>query len=175
MQHISGAWQRTARGAGLLSADGTTVPTIFAEMSALAASTGAVNLGQGFPDEDGPAPVLEAARKAIADGVNQYAPGRGFPDLLAAVAEHQKRFYGIDLDPAREVLITVGATEALASTLLALIDGPDDEVVVFEPYYDSYAACVALAGRSSCRFRCVGPTSSPTSSGWRRPSPTARA
>lgn len=146
MQHISGAWQRTARGAGLLSADGTTVPTIFAEMSALAASTGAINLGQGFPDEDGPAPVLDAARKAIADGVNQYAPGRGFPDLLAAVAEHQKRFYGIKLDPAREVLITVGATEALASTLLALIDGPDDEVVVFEPYYDSYAACVALAG-----------------------------
>lgn len=146
MQHISGAWQRTARGAGLLSADGTTVPTIFAEMSALAASTGAINLGQGFPDEDGPAPVLDAARKAIADGVNQYAPGRGFPDLLAAVAEHQKRFYGVELDPTREVLITVGATEALASTLLALIDGPDDEVVVFEPYYDSYAACVALAG-----------------------------
>ncbi|MCD2170206.1 aminotransferase class I/II-fold pyridoxal phosphate-dependent enzyme [Microbacterium sp. JC 701] len=146
MQHISGAWQRTARGAGLLSADGTTVPTIFAGMSALAASTGAINLGQGFPDEDGPAPVLDAARKAIADGVNQYAPGRGFPDLLAAVAEHQKRFYGIELDPTREVLITVGATEALASTLLALIDGPDDEVVVFEPYYDSYAACVALAG-----------------------------
>lgn len=146
MQHISGAWQRTARGAGLLSSDGTTVPTIFAEMSALAASTGAINLGQGFPDEDGPAPVLDAARKAIADGINQYAPGRGFPDLLAAVAEHQKRFYGIDLDPAREVLITVGATEALASTLLALIDGPTDEVVVFEPYYDSYAACVALAG-----------------------------
>lgn len=146
MQYISGAWQRTARGAGLLSADGSTVPTIFAEMSALAASTGAINLGQGFPDEDGPAPVLDAARKAIADGVNQYAPGRGFPDLLAAVAEHQKRFYGIELDPTREVLITVGATEALASTLLALIDGPDDEVVVFEPYYDSYAACVALAG-----------------------------
>lgn len=146
MQHISGAWHRTARGAGLLSSDGTTVPTIFAEMSALAASTGAINLGQGFPDEDGPAPVLDAARKAIADGINQYAPGRGFPDLLAAVAEHQKRFYGIDLDPAREVLITVGATEALASTLLALIDGPTDEVVVFEPYYDSYAACVALAG-----------------------------
>ncbi len=90
--------------------------------------------------------MLDAARKAIADGVNQYAPGRGFPDLLAAVAEHQQRFYGISLDPAREVLITVGATEALASTLLAFIDGPDDEVVVFEPYYDSYAACVALAG-----------------------------
>jgi N-succinyldiaminopimelate aminotransferase len=146
MQQIPGAWQRTARGAGLLAPDGSAIPTIFAEMSALAASTGALNLGQGFPDEDGPEAVLDAAREAIAAGVNQYAPGRGFPDLLAAVAEHQKRFYGIDLDPGREVLVTVGATEALAATLLALIDGPDDEVVVFEPYYDSYAACIALSG-----------------------------
>lgn len=146
MHQLPGAWQRTARGAGLLAPDGTSVPTIFAEMSALAASTGALNLGQGFPDEDGPEPVLEAARDAIARGINQYAPGRGFPDLLSAVAEHQKRFYGIELDPQREVLITVGATEALAATLLALIDSPDDEVVVFEPYYDSYAACVALSG-----------------------------
>ena len=146
MHQLPGAWQRAARGAGLLAPDGTSVATIFAEMSALAASTGALNLGQGFPDEDGPEPVLEAARDAIARGVNQYAPGRGFPDLLSAVAEHQKRFYGIELDPQREVLITVGATEALAATLLALIDSPDDEVVVFEPYYDSYAACVALAG-----------------------------
>ncbi|WP_295835725.1 aminotransferase class I/II-fold pyridoxal phosphate-dependent enzyme [uncultured Microbacterium sp.] len=146
MQQIPGAWQRTARGAGLLAPDGSAIPTIFAEMSALAASTGALNLGQGFPDEDGPQAVLDAAREAIAAGINQYAPGRGFPDLLAAVAQHQKRFYGIDLDPGREVLVTVGATEALAATLLALIDGPDDEVVVFEPYYDSYAACIALSG-----------------------------
>lgn len=146
MHQLPGAWQRAARGAGLLAPDGSSVPTIFAEMSALAAATGALNLGQGFPDEDGPEPVLEAARDAISRGVNQYAPGRGFPDLLSAVAEHQKRFYGIDLDPQRDVLITVGATEALAATLLALIDSPDDEVVVFEPYYDSYAACVALSG-----------------------------
>ncbi|WZH36053.1 MAG: aminotransferase class I/II-fold pyridoxal phosphate-dependent enzyme [Microbacterium enclense] len=146
MQIIPGAWQRTARGAGLLAPDGHAVPTIFAEMTALATSTGALNLGQGFPDEDGPEVVLEAARRAIADGVNQYAPGRGFPELLTAIAEHQRRFYGIDLDPGSEVLVTVGATEALAATLLALIDGPDDEVVVFEPYYDSYAASVALAG-----------------------------
>lgn len=146
MRAIPGAWRRTAEGAGLIAADGSAVPTIFAEMSALAAATGAINLGQGFPDEDGPEVVLEAARRAIADGVNQYAPGRGMPDLLDAVAEHQQRFYGLSLDPAREVLITVGATEALAATLLALVDGPDDEVVVFEPYYDSYAACIALAG-----------------------------
>lgn len=146
MHDLPGAWRRTASGAGLVAPDGSSVPTIFAEMTALAAATGALNLGQGFPDEDGPEIVVEAARRAIADGVNQYAPGRGFPDLLAAIAAHQQRFYGLELDPARQVLVTVGATEALSSTLLALIDGPDDEVVVFEPYYDSYAACVALAG-----------------------------
>lgn len=146
MSVITGAWRRTAAGAGLLSPDGAVAPTIFAEMSALAATTGAINLGQGFPDEDGPAEVLDAARKAIADGVNQYPPGRGTPDLRLAIAEHQKRFYGLDVDPDTEVLVTVGATEALTATLLALIEGPADEVVVFEPYYDSYAAAVSLAG-----------------------------
>ncbi|GAA5199435.1 aminotransferase class I/II-fold pyridoxal phosphate-dependent enzyme [Microbacterium jejuense] len=146
MRQIPGAWHRTAVGAGLVGDDGAIRPTIFAEMSALAAGTGAINLGQGFPDEDGPAEVLEAARAAIANGVNQYPPGRGIPDLLSAIAEHQERFYGIRLDPARDVIVTAGATEALAAALLALIDGPDDEVVVFEPYYDSYAAVVALAG-----------------------------
>jgi N-succinyldiaminopimelate aminotransferase len=146
MRETPGAWRRTAIGAGLIGPDGSTRPTIFAEMSALAARTGAINLGQGFPDEDGPARVLEAARDAIAHGVNQYPPGRGIPDLLLAVAEHQHRFYGQNLDPGRDVLVTAGATEALAAALLALIDGPDDEVVVFEPYYDSYAAVVALAG-----------------------------
>lgn len=127
-------------------------PTIFAEMSAAAARTGAINLGQGFPDEDGPAAVLEAAREAIANGANQYPPGRGIPDLLAAISEHQQRFYGLSVDPGTEVIITAGATEALTATLLALIDEPDDEVVVFEPYYDSYAAAVALAG---ARLRTV--------------------
>jgi N-succinyldiaminopimelate aminotransferase len=146
MRDIPGAWRRTAAGAGLIGADGMVRPTIFAEMSALAARTGAINLGQGFPDEDGPAEVLDAARRAIADGVNQYPPGRGIPDLLSAIAEHQERFYGMSLDPAREILVTAGATEALAAALLALVDGADDEVVVFEPYYDSYAAIVALAG-----------------------------
>ncbi len=146
MRDIPGAWRRTAAGAGLVGPDGSTRPTIFAEMSALAAQTGAINLGQGFPDEDGPTEVLEAARAAIAHGVNQYPPGRGIPDLLTAIAEHQARFYGVRVDPAREVLVTAGATEALAAALLALVDDPDDEIVVFEPHYDSYAAVVALAG-----------------------------
>lgn len=146
MRDIPGAWRRTAEGAGLRAPDGTTVPTIFAEMSALAARTGAINLGQGFPDEDGPGAVLDAAREAIAQGVNQYPPGRGILDLRTAVAEHQERFYGLHLDPERDVLVTAGATEALAATLLALLDDPEDEVVVFEPFYDSYAACIALAG-----------------------------
>ncbi|RLK49121.1 aminotransferase class I/II-fold pyridoxal phosphate-dependent enzyme [Microbacterium telephonicum] len=146
MSEIPGAWRRAAGGAGLLAADGSAAPTIFAEMSALAAATGAVNLGQGFPDEDGPAEVLAAAREAICEGMNQYPPGRGVPDLLQAIAEHQRRFYGLRIDPQREVLVTAGATEALAATLLALLGGPDDEVVVFEPYYDAYAAVAALAG-----------------------------
>ncbi|MET0734504.1 MAG: aminotransferase class I/II-fold pyridoxal phosphate-dependent enzyme [Microbacterium sp.] len=146
MREIRGAWRRTAAGAGLVGADGSISPTIFAEMSALAARTGAINLGQGFPDEDGPAEVLEAARAAIANGVNQYPPGRGAPDLLHAIAEHQQRFYGLALDPHRDVLVTAGATEALAAALLALVDDPDDEIVVFEPHYDSYAAVAALAG-----------------------------
>lgn len=146
MTAIPGAWRRTAAGAGLLSPQGDIAPTIFAEMSALAASTGAINLGQGFPDEDGPREILDVARDAIARGANQYPPGRGVPDLLDAISEHQQRFYGLEVDPAREVIVTAGATEALAATLLALVDSPDDEIVVFEPYFDSYAACVALAG-----------------------------
>ncbi|MDQ6716627.1 MAG: pyridoxal phosphate-dependent aminotransferase [Actinomycetota bacterium] len=119
--------------------------TIFAEMSALASSTGAINLGQGFPDTDGPQVMLEAAKAAIDGGRNQYPPGSGVPELLEAVAAHQLRFYGIHLDPTREVLVTAGATEAIAAVVLGLCE-PGDEVVTFEPYYDSYAATIALAG-----------------------------
>jgi len=137
-------WVRAARGAQLLGDDGTARPTIFAEMSALASATGALNLGQGFPDEDGPAEVLEAARAAIASGVNQYPPGLGMPVLREAIARHQHRFYGLEVDPDREVLVTAGATEALAATLLALVQ-PGDEVVTLEPAYDSYTALIALA------------------------------
>ncbi len=120
--------------------------TIFAEMSALAEATGSVNLGQGFPDTDGPSEIAQAAAAAILDGRgNQYPPGPGVPELRQAIAEHQRRFYGLGLDPDTEVLVTAGATEAVAAALLALVE-PGDEVVAFEPYYDSYAACVALAG-----------------------------
>ena len=119
--------------------------TIFAEMSALAMRTGSINLGQGFPDTDGPAAMLETAVAAIRDGANQYPPGPGVPELRQAVAEHRKDRYGLDYDPDGEVLVTVGATEAVAATILALCES-GDEVIAFEPYYDSYAACVALAG-----------------------------
>jgi N-succinyldiaminopimelate aminotransferase len=119
--------------------------TIFAEMSALAQRTGAVNLGQGFPDTDGPAEVAEVAIAAIRAGHNQYPPGPGIPELRRAIAAHQQRFHGLTFDPDTEVLVTAGATEAIAATLLALLE-VGDEVVVFEPYYDSYAACIAMAG-----------------------------
>ncbi|WP_369196673.1 pyridoxal phosphate-dependent aminotransferase [Streptomyces djakartensis] len=120
--------------------------TIFAEMSALALSTGAINLGQGFPDTDGPEEVREAAVRALRDGRgNQYPPGPGVPELRTAITAHQQRRYGLSLDPDTEVLVTAGATEAIAAALLALVE-PGDEVVALEPYYDSYAACIAMAG-----------------------------
>ena len=125
--------------------------TIFTEMTALAVRTGAVNLGQGFPDTDGPAGMLEVARSAIASGHNQYPPGAGIPELRNAVAEQRAACYGLLHDPDTEVLITVGATEAISAALLALV-GHGDEVLLIEPYYDSYPAAVALAGATR---RCV--------------------
>src|SRR5213596_959916 len=120
--------------------------TIFAEMSALAGTTGSVNLGQGFPDTDGPAEIAAAAAAAILEGRgNQYPPGPGIPELRQAIAAHQQRFYGLQFDPDAEVFVTAGATEAIAAALLGLVEA-GDEVVTFEPYYDSYAACIALAG-----------------------------
>ncbi|NYV77040.1 pyridoxal phosphate-dependent aminotransferase [Streptomyces sp. UH6] len=120
--------------------------TVFAEMSALAAATGSINLGQGFPDTDGPEEIREAAVRALRDGRgNQYPPGPGIPELRRAISAHQLRRYGLAHDPDTEVLVTAGATEAIAAALLALVE-PGDEVVALEPYYDSYAACVAMAG-----------------------------
>ncbi|MFF4356502.1 pyridoxal phosphate-dependent aminotransferase [Streptomyces sp. NPDC001604] len=120
--------------------------TIFAEMSALAVQTGSINLGQGFPDTDGPEEVREAAVRALRDGRgNQYPPGPGVPELRTAISAHQERRYGLAYDPDTEVLVTAGATEAIAATLLALLE-PGDEVIALEPYYDSYAACIAMAG-----------------------------
>lgn len=119
--------------------------TIFAEMSALAVRTESINLGQGFPDTDGPASLLEDAVAAIRGGANQYPPGIGVPELRHAIAAHQRRFYGLEPDPDSEVLVTAGATEAIAASVLALAQ-PGDEVVTFEPYYDSYAASIALSG-----------------------------
>jgi N-succinyldiaminopimelate aminotransferase len=119
--------------------------TIFAEMSALAVRTNSVNLGQGFPDTDGPDSLLEGAIAAIRAGANQYPPGRGIPALRQAIVDHQQRFYGLTYDPDTEVLVTTGATEAIAAALLAYVE-PGDEVIALEPYYDSYAACIAFAG-----------------------------
>ncbi len=138
-------WRDVAGASGLLDESGNARPTIFAEMSALAVRTESANLGQGFPDEDGPEWIREVAVEAIRAGVNQYPPGRGTPELRRAIAEHQSRHYGIELDPDTEVLVTTGATEAIAAALLALA-GPGDEVVTIEPFYDSHAASIAMAG-----------------------------
>jgi len=133
---------RTPHLASRLQGFGTTV---FAEMSALAVATGSINLGQGFPDQPGPAAVLDVARAAIGTAHDQYPPGPGLPELRTAIADHQLRFRGLSYDPDGEVLVTAGATEALTAALLALLE-PGDEVVLFEPMYDSYAAAVAMAG-----------------------------
>lgn len=119
--------------------------TVFAEMSELAARIGAVNLGQGFPDEDGPPGMLKTAQDAIARGVNQYPPGIGVPELRQAIAAHRRRHYGVDYDPDTQVLVTVGATEAIAAAVLGLVES-GDEVILIQPFYDSYSPVVAMAG-----------------------------
>ena len=131
-----------ARTASRLDGLGT---TIFAEMSALAVATSSINLGQGFPDTDGPAQIIEAVVAALRGGANQYPPGPGIPALRAAIAAHDSRFHGLTYDPDTEVLVTTGATEAIAAAVLGLIE-PGDEVIALEPYYDSYAANIAMAG-----------------------------
>jgi N-succinyldiaminopimelate aminotransferase len=135
---------------------GSTATTIFAEMSALAVATDSINLGQGFPDYDGPAFMLNTAEQAIASGINQYPPGRGITPLRRAVVEHSHRHYGLTYDAETEVVITTGATEALAAAILAFVD-PGDEVIALEPFYDSYAASVALAGGCIVGVGVFGP------------------
>lgn len=130
--------------------------TIFTVMSALAAEHGAINLGQGFPDEDGPAVLRARAAAALESGPNQYPPMRGLPVLREAVARHNARFYDLPVDPERGVLVTSGATEALADCLLGLLD-PGDEAIVFEPVYDSYAPMIALAGARAVPIRLEPP------------------
>ncbi len=142
---MSAPWQRTAHGANLLGQDGSLGVTIFEEISTLALQHQAINLGQGFPDEGGPEHLSRMAQEAIAAGQNQYAPGKGLLDLRRAIAEHQQRFYGLTVDPETQVIVSTGATEALASAILALT-GPGDEVLTFEPFYDSYGAIIALSG-----------------------------
>lgn len=118
---------------------------IFAAMSALATEVGAVNLGQGFPDEDGPPAMLEAARRAIAEGVNQYPPGPGIAALREAIAAQRMRRYRMAFDPDSEVLVTVGASEAIAAAVLGLVE-PGSEVLLIEPFFDTYSPVIAMAG-----------------------------
>lgn len=135
---------------------GSTATTVFAEMSALAVATDSVNLGQGFPDYDGPAFMLAEAERAIADGVNQYPPGKGIAPLRQAIVNHASRHYGLAYDAETEVVVTTGATEALAAAILAFVD-PGDEVIALEPFYDSYSASVELAGGRIVGVGVFGP------------------
>lgn len=158
---MTSRWQDVAQATGLLDTTGSARPTIFAEMSALASRCEAMNLGQGFPDSDGPEWIRALASDAIAQGVNQYPPGRGNPKLLAAIAEHQARHYGLTLNPDTEILVTAGATEAIAAAILAFVS-PGDEVLTLEPFYDSHAASIAMAGATHVTVPLI-----PTDGGFR--------
>jgi N-succinyldiaminopimelate aminotransferase len=153
---VPAPWQRAASGANLLAPNGTLGVTIFEEMTTLAVRTGAINLGQGFPDEDGPAEIKAAAQAAIASGANQYAPGKGILPLREAISAHQQRFYGLAPDPETEIIVTTGATEAIAASLLALVEH-GDEVLTFEPFYDSYGAVIGLAGATHVTAPLLAP------------------
>lgn len=131
--------------------------TVFSEMTALATEHGAVNLGQGFPDEDPPRSVVAAAHRALDAGHHQYAPGPGIPTLRQAIADHQRAWYGLTFDPDSEVTVTFGATEAVAATVLALC-GDGDEVLVLEPTYDAYTAVIAMAGAREVRVPLTPPS-----------------
>ncbi|MBG6182546.1 N-succinyldiaminopimelate aminotransferase [Arthrobacter sp. CAN_A214] len=149
-------WERTARGANLLAEGGDLGVTIFEEITGLALQHGAINLGQGFPDEDGPAEILDAARAAISNGENQYAPGKGQPVLRTAIARHQERFYGLTPDAETDIIVSTGATETIASAILAFA-GPGDEVLTFEPFYDSYGAVIGLSGATHTTAPLIAP------------------
>lgn len=153
-------WQRTAQGANLLGEDGHLGLTIFEEITALAVKHNAINLGQGFPDEDGPTEIAQAARDAISAGHNQYAPGKGVPALREAIAAHQERFYGLTPNPETDIIVSTGATEGLAATLLALT-GPGDEVLTFEPFYDAYGAVIGLSGATHTTVPLLAPDFEP--------------
>lgn len=149
-------WRRTAAGANILGPDGELGLTIFEEITALAAEHNAINLGQGFPDEDGPAEIAQAAKDAIDAGDNQYAPGKGVPALRTAIASHQERFYGLTPDPETEIIVSTGATEGIAATLLAL-SSAGGEVLTFEPFYDSYGAVIGLSGATHTTVPLLAP------------------
>ncbi|WP_237224384.1 aminotransferase class I/II-fold pyridoxal phosphate-dependent enzyme [Rothia nasisuis] len=154
------AYERLGRATGLMRADGSWQSTIFEEMSALAHRYGALNLGQGFPDTDGPEQMLQAAAQAISSGANQYSTIAGHPALRGAIAEHQQRFYGLAIDPDTQVTVTAGASEGLSATFAALVE-QGDEVILFEPYYDLYPASAALAGACVRTVPLVPPTFEP--------------
>ena len=154
-------WQRTAHGANLLDESGQPGVTIFEEITALSNKHEAINLGQGFPDTEGPTEIRQIAVDAILSGANQYAPGSGILPLRQAIAEHQKRYYSLDVDPDTEVVVSTGATEAIAASLLALLE-PGDEVVTFEPFYDSYAAMIGLANAKHKVVQLKAPTFEPS-------------
>lgn len=153
-------WTRAALGANLLGSDGRLGVTIFEEVTALAQQHSAINLGQGFPDEDGPVEILNAARSAITDGANQYAPGQGLAVLRHAIAAHQDHFYGLPVNPQTEVVVSTGATESIAAAILALA-GPGDEVLTFEPFYDSYGAVIGLSGATHTTAPLLAPDFQP--------------